>query len=109
MSIHRIKKDLSRLREIKPNPSWQVARRDLLMSQVQAQTVPNVRLVGLERVAHILKSWQAGLAGLGSAVAARGLAVGTLAFLLLLGTGGYIVAAADHSLPNQKLYSVKTT
>lgn len=111
MTTHYLKKNLRQLKAIVPNADWQSARRDLLLQQIQAQTQIKVApvLTTWERVKANVATFESGLSGVLSAIAARSITVGVLLFVMLFGTSGYLVAAADKSLPGESLYSLKTT
>lgn len=109
MGTHHIKKQLRGLRTITPNPSWQAARRDLLLEQVRAQVGREVvPMTVRERFQDAFQSVVIGVESIIAASMARGATVSVLAVVLLLGSGGYVVSAAESSLPGQSLYGVKT-
>lgn len=110
MSTHSIKKQLRGLRAVTPSPAWQAARRDVLLKQIQSQMgTSEVPQEGAwVRISGAFTTFRVGFDGLMTTMAARSATVAVLLVAVFLGSSGYLVAAADRSLPGERLYSVKT-
>ena len=110
MSLRPIKKQLKELKTIAPSQSWLTAHRELLLAQVRAQSKPRVAAVATslkERARTALFVSESIFTTTASAIYARGLASLALAMVLVVASGGYIVTAAEGSLPGDRLYDVK--
>lgn len=103
---HNLKKQLRGLQAIAPSPRWLAARREVLLQQVRSQMKPMVKPV-VPAWREQLLALQSAYSALVSAIAARSIAVATLAVVALFATSGYVVAAADKSIPGDALYPVK--
>lgn len=105
-----LKKQLKNLKSIAPSQSWLVAHRELLLAQVCAQSKPRVAEAVLswkERARTALFVSESIFTTTASAIYARGLASLALAIVLVVASGGYVVTAAESSLPGDRLYDVK--
>ncbi|KKU48971.1 hypothetical protein A3H10_03865 [Candidatus Uhrbacteria bacterium RIFCSPLOWO2_12_FULL_46_10] len=105
-----LKKQFRELKAIAPSASWLSAHRELLLAQVRVQSKPRVAAVVpslKERVRTALFVGESIFTTTASAIYARGLASLVLALVLVVASGGYVVTAAEGSLPGSRLYDVK--
>lgn len=77
------------------------------MNQIQGQVAEREANNWLHRVRLFVWGVEAGLTGAFNGLAARGAAVAVLFFALSLGASGYVLAAAENSVPGDSLYQVK--
>jgi hypothetical protein len=96
---------LKGLKEIKPRKNWVDAQRELLLSQIQAQSTK-------KRQSFVINSWFFFKSSLPTGMVrfvARPIGVLTMVSLFVLGTGMLSVNASRLSLPGDFLYPVKLT
>lgn len=104
---HNLRKQLRQFSKVQPSPNWLAARRSVLINQITSQVAEREADGLFHRVRMFIWSIEAGVAGLFNGIAARGTAVAALFLALTLGGSGYVLAAADNSLPGESLYPVK--
>lgn len=107
MTNLRLKKQLHQFKAVQPSPTWLAARRAVLMTQIEAQVAEREIDTIKHRVRMFVWSIEAAFTGAVSGMAGRGAAVAALFVALTLGGSGYVLAAADSSIPGDTLYPVK--
>lgn len=107
MTNLRLKKQLQQFKAVQPSPTWLAARRAVLMSQIEAQVAEREIDTFKHRARMLVWSIEAMFTGVINGIAGRGLAVAGLLVALSLGGSGYVLAAADSSIPGDTLYPVK--
>src|SRR3989338_470247 len=107
MSTHSLKKQLHALRSVGPSSSWQSAHRELLMQQIRSQSSLAVAPTLGARLRGWVSRVEMGFSSTVSLIASRSVTMALLVIALVLSSGGYLVAAADHSLPGDQLYNIK--
>lgn len=107
MSNYNLKKQLRKFSAVSPSPTWLAARRNVLINQIEAQVAERELTSFKHKVRLFIWSLEAAISGLFTGIAARGTAIGALFLVLVLGSSGYVLAAANDSVPGDSLYQVK--
>jgi|GEM_PF-1406528 len=108
MTTYHLKKQLSSLRSIRPDASWQKQQKEMLLSIVREEAESQQVLSWSTRVENAGTSFETFFANSFKVMATHSVAAILLVLVVLSGSAGYIVSAAENSLPGDSLYKVKT-
>jgi hypothetical protein len=107
LANHNLKKQLRQFSKIQPSSTWLAARRSLLMNQIESQVAERETGGLVNRIRLFIWGAEAAITGAFNGIAARGAAMAVLFLALSLGASGYVLAAAENSVPGDSLYQVK--
>lgn len=107
MTNYTLKKQLKKFAVVQPSPTWLAARREVLMRQIKGQVAEREQDSAVYKLRMSLWSVEAAVASTLNTLKARAGAVAALLVVFSLSSGGYVVAAAEKSIPGQSLYQIK--